>query len=771
MAEINTVIAEASQDLQTIEDFVNLPAGSDVRPRLLPSVNVGTLAGARQAIFEAGGLPATPFATKALMTASALVDGDYAMVTDDTVNNGLYIKTAGAWVRSDYSPLMQSIADSNALFKPRTLTTGEDLDNLTNGFYRIPSIEVASSLVNLPTDMTYPKIGYLFVFKENSIAYQHLVHYSKTEVEEYKRVSNGSSVSFAYKEWQKELELSDINTLIAASNKISYGFLANAPQDINFDHVNRNVVITNNTVRVVHGKTSSLLPAQTLAYPANGTFKIVYNKTANNLSWVAAAIATTDDQIVVGAFVESYKTIIGIDSCLINGAPRDKVVFTGTLLGNPQDINFDFVGTGKLLLTAFKTRVLSGNATTLLSAKELVLPLATDGYWYRIVYVVATGVLSLKNMSVALTGDEIVLGYIQGSSQTILGIDSYYVNGSPTTVGKSDLLTSELIIVNGDTDASYRQPVLPSYKTFLTTNTQYTAIYALYDALMATYPTYVTKTLLGNDAFANPIYQYDFKEPDVTVVNQSGNKAKIVMVSGVHGMEKAGIYTLYLAMKEICERWESDSKLETLHWECHFRIVPISVPTGFNRDNRKNEAGVDIARNFATDWELNDVSLPTHGGTAPMNQKETQILDKLMADNKDCVYFGSFHNFGLAPETEPRFLWVSALPRFTCRLGKSLIARLHRTWLPENPWIAANYDGYIGFANTALPNGSECRHSAKAHSLQSGVIEISANIKKDGVAGDVFTSEVATLGTEAIINWFLLNLEYGSELYNSKVRL
>lgn len=53
-------------------------------------------------MFQNGGLPATPFTTKALMTASALVDGDYAMVTDDTDNNGLYVKTEGAWVKSEY---------------------------------------------------------------------------------------------------------------------------------------------------------------------------------------------------------------------------------------------------------------------------------------------------------------------------------------------------------------------------------------------------------------------------------------------------------------------------------------------------------------------------------------------------------------------------------------------------------------------------------------------------------------------------------------------
>ena len=114
MAEINNVIAEASQDLQTIEDFVNLSADSEVYPRLLPSVNVGTLAGARQAIFEAGGLPAKPFATKALMTASALVDGDYAMVTDDTnENNGLYIKDLGVWTKSTYDVEGSVLAEVN----------------------------------------------------------------------------------------------------------------------------------------------------------------------------------------------------------------------------------------------------------------------------------------------------------------------------------------------------------------------------------------------------------------------------------------------------------------------------------------------------------------------------------------------------------------------------------------------------------------------------------------------------------------------------------
>lgn len=56
-------------------------------------------------IFENGGLPATPFATKTLMEASALVNDKYAMVTDGGADNGLYVKTAGTWVKSAYDPL------------------------------------------------------------------------------------------------------------------------------------------------------------------------------------------------------------------------------------------------------------------------------------------------------------------------------------------------------------------------------------------------------------------------------------------------------------------------------------------------------------------------------------------------------------------------------------------------------------------------------------------------------------------------------------------
>lgn len=101
-------LKDASLDVKSLEEVVNGDENVVVTTRLgetYPSVK-----GSIKKVFENGGLPATPFATKALMTASALADGKYAQVTDDTVNNGLYVKTAGAWVKSSYDPIVQANA-------------------------------------------------------------------------------------------------------------------------------------------------------------------------------------------------------------------------------------------------------------------------------------------------------------------------------------------------------------------------------------------------------------------------------------------------------------------------------------------------------------------------------------------------------------------------------------------------------------------------------------------------------------------------------------
>lgn len=106
MSELLTLqdLANGHLDVKALGEAANGDENTIVTTR-----TGNTYPSAKKAIktmFENGGFPAAPFATKALMTTSSLADGDYAWVTDDTdANNGLYIKKSGVWVFSEFNVL------------------------------------------------------------------------------------------------------------------------------------------------------------------------------------------------------------------------------------------------------------------------------------------------------------------------------------------------------------------------------------------------------------------------------------------------------------------------------------------------------------------------------------------------------------------------------------------------------------------------------------------------------------------------------------------
>ncbi len=107
MADAITIKAlqDASLDAKSLEEVVNGSETKQVTTRLgetYPSVKK-----AIKTLFENGGLPATPFKTKALMTASSLPNDSYAVVTNDAddAENLVYVKTAGVWVKTKYNSI------------------------------------------------------------------------------------------------------------------------------------------------------------------------------------------------------------------------------------------------------------------------------------------------------------------------------------------------------------------------------------------------------------------------------------------------------------------------------------------------------------------------------------------------------------------------------------------------------------------------------------------------------------------------------------------
>ena len=146
MADAITIQAlqDASLDAKTLEEVVNGNDAKQVTTRL--GENYPSVKKAIKTLFENGGLPATPFKTKALMTASALANDKYAMVTDDTVNNGLYVKTAGAWVKSAYDPLLQSKVYTNGQTKTVSDALSAMLDQLNTDIKQDVSYITANNL-------------------------------------------------------------------------------------------------------------------------------------------------------------------------------------------------------------------------------------------------------------------------------------------------------------------------------------------------------------------------------------------------------------------------------------------------------------------------------------------------------------------------------------------------------------------------------------------------------------------------------------------------
>src|SRR5699024_7762108 len=106
MPELLTLqdLANGHLDVKALGDAANGDENTIVTTR-----TGNTYPSAERAInimFQNGGMPATPFQTKAKMETegASLADGQLAMVYNETANNGLYVKTSGAWVKSDYDP-------------------------------------------------------------------------------------------------------------------------------------------------------------------------------------------------------------------------------------------------------------------------------------------------------------------------------------------------------------------------------------------------------------------------------------------------------------------------------------------------------------------------------------------------------------------------------------------------------------------------------------------------------------------------------------------
>lgn len=612
MAENMIDIAGASQDLQTIEDFVNLPADSEVYPRLLPSVNVGTLAGARQAIFEAGGLPATPFATKALMTASALIDGDYAQVTDGGADNGLYLKIAGTWVKSAYSPVFKSYVDDNPLFKPRELTGTEDADLLETGIYYINTTVAAAGVLHMPDFAGEDKLGVLVVYKARLIGHQIFTPYRSTT--SIKRTGNGGVSGFIYNPWVKDVGKQSIDALqTSIDRKASINLIPNPSLTAGGSSKYEADLVVEDGFNTLVMQTGSATIVEYDITVDNNYLKVgdTLTLTAEGFTDVASASSTkTESGDIAVLLLNSAGSIItplAISSTTTVNTWQ-KLTISAQITAETTAVRVRFVHRNKGALTKFRNAVLSSSNPATHAVNPLKASSGQAEQNSNTVYVKKTG--SDTNLGTQvnpyLTIQKAVGAIKDGGHIIVLDSEDY----------REAVTINSFAHVKISATAGNRVNIFGSDKLVVTKTSGFTKVY---QAPLAAKP-----TGLGGVRGLPMIFEW-------------GTKSKPIIESERHFLQRGSTHRLpYTEMLEAA----SIAELDTVNgkWFWQDGVIYLSATDGGDATAKRYEARIRPVLTH-TNGTLELVRV-----TSWFSSSYGMRSNALSVTRHDCMSFGSHHN-------------------------------------------------------------------------------------------------------------------------------
>lgn len=282
-------------------------------------------------------------------------------------------------------------------------------------------------------------------------------------------------------------------------------------------------------------------------------------------------------------------------------------------------------------------------------------------------------------------------------------------------------------------------------------------IYALYDALMAKYPNYITRTNLGTANSTN-IYMYTFKPlNDMPTQQEHKHKhPKCILVSGVHG-EYVGIFNLFKTLENIYDNQYVDKILYDLRNNVQYLVIPCLNPYAIDNGGRVNENGVNISRNMSAEWAYiaanADKMISDYSGTAPLTEVSSQVLDKVMRQNNDAFLFSSCHNFYTGGYQAS--FWSMSKNYKTSALGTMLNKNINYIWRKKQ-YVPISSD-YFGYIEHSAPTGSEATQALK-YGLHGGTFEVCRGFNASESNYD--TVETINNYIELLTNWIYISYMY-----------
>lgn len=133
-------------------------------------------------------------------------------------------------------------------------------------------------------------------------------------------------------------------------------------------------------------------------------------------------------------------------------------------------------------------------------------------------------------------------------------------------------------------------------------DTTYAEIITAFDALVSSSGGYLTKSDLGGVGATDlggteyHLYEYTFAAKKYN----SGNRITPVFLLNctAHGFEKNAAYATYYFIKDLLQNWENSNALTALRSNIVIKFIPVQNPWGFDRNDRLNENGVNLNRNY-----------------------------------------------------------------------------------------------------------------------------------------------------------------------------